>query len=72
MGFSFDEKGERPTLAGTGVPVRVCLADARRLVTGLERPVRDEGPTPDGAGLRSVRGSREAAVQMHAPARRPT
>ena len=35
MGFSFGEKGERPTLAGTGVPVRVCLADARRLGAGL-------------------------------------
>lgn len=72
MGFSFDEKGERPTLAGTGVPVRVCLARARRLGTGLERPAWDEGPTPCGVGLRSTGGSREATIYVQASARRPT
>ena len=36
MAFSFVEKGERPTPAGTGVPVRVCLAQAGRLGAGLD------------------------------------
>lgn len=72
MGFSFGEKGERPTLAGTGVPVRVCLAQARRLGTGLGRPAWDEGPTPCGVGLRSMGSNREAAIHVHASARRST
>ena len=72
MAFSFDEKGERPTLAGTGVPVRVCLADAKRLGASLGADVGCEGPVPCGKDLRSVAGDPGAVDHVHASARRPT
>ncbi len=71
MGFSFGEKGERPTLAGTGVPVWVCLADAKRLGTGHEdRWV--EGPVPRGKGPCSLAYRGEAVRHRGRSARTPT